>query len=77
MQGISQRVPVMEIKVPLSRFLFCLKEAKKFDQEYPSLSQVEWLLANFRCDDESATYEPTPLDIGPAALAWWIRASRN
>jgi hypothetical protein len=64
----------MEIQVPLSHFLDYLKSTKEKGRKFPHLNEVEWLLRNFRCDDQVAQYEPEPLpplSAGHPSLSSW------
>ena len=55
--GISRAA----VHLPLSHFLDYLRSTKANDRKFPRLNEVEWLLRNFRFDDQVAQYEPEPL----------------
>jgi hypothetical protein len=59
----------VEIRVPLSHFLDYLKSTKEQRRKFPRLNEVEWLLRNFRFDDQAAQYEPEPLP--ESDTLWW------
>jgi hypothetical protein len=65
----------IEISVPLSHFLDYLKSVKEKGRTFPHLNEVEWLLRNFRCDDQVAQYEPEPLP--ESDTLWWQIYARN
>jgi hypothetical protein len=52
----------MKVRIPLSCFTAHLNEVKEKRRDFPNLDEVGFLTDNFRFDDESATYEPVPVD---------------
>jgi hypothetical protein len=69
--GISRAT----VHLPLSHFLDYLKSTKENDRKFPRLNEVEWLLRNFRFDDQLAQYEPEPLP--ESYTLWWQIYARN
>jgi hypothetical protein len=72
----------MEIRLPLSHFLNYLKSTKEQGRKFPRLNEAEWLLRNFRFDDQTAEYEPEPSharqfrsENGDKNFARWDRTS--
>lgn len=67
----------MEITIPLSRFVDYLNAMKQKSRTW--LHETEWLVDNFRFDNESATYDPqtvSPIEIRPYTV-WMLRDARN
>src|SRR5262245_25548748 len=68
--GILEGVPAMQITIPLSHFVGYLNDVKQRKRTW--LDEPEWLIDNFRFDNETAFYhpqqEPTPRDYA----AWML-----
>lgn len=65
-----------EITIPLSHFVAYLNEVKGTGRTWPNLDEKEWLVENFRFDNENAAYdlsEPMPRN----DRAWMLQHSRN
>jgi hypothetical protein len=69
------------IAVPLSRFAAYLIDAKRIDEEYPTLKQQQWLGDNFAFDNEQAHFEPMHIERHVSGrndlAAFWRRLARN
>ena len=50
----------MEIAVPLSHFAGYLAEVVQRERRWPQLKQTEWILDNFKYDNQTATFAPEP-----------------
>ena len=65
----------VEIRVPLSHFMDYVKCTKQQGRKFSQLNEVEWLLRNFRCDDQVAQYESEPLP--ESDTLWWQIYARD
>jgi len=48
----------MQITIPLSHFVAYLNEVKQKRRTW--LDEIEWLMDNFRFDNENVAYDPQP-----------------
>jgi hypothetical protein len=72
----GKEVSAMEITIPLSHFVAYLNEVKVKGRTWPYLNPKDWLLENFRFDDENAAYDP-PVLMPRDYTAWMLKHSRN
>jgi hypothetical protein len=66
-------VPAMQITIPLSHFVDYLNEVKQKRRTW--LYETEWLMDNFRFDNESAAYDPQPEPMPRDYTAWMLGQS--
>ena len=60
----------MEITIPLSHFVDYLNEVKQKRRTW--LDETEWLIDNFRFDNESAAFDPQPEPTPRDYTAWML-----
>jgi hypothetical protein len=58
----------MQIIIPLSHFVDYLNQVKQKRRTW--LDETEWLIDNFRFDNESAAYDPPPEPTSRDYTAW-------
>ena len=67
----------MKLTISLPRFVEFLDQAREFDAKHPGLSRSEWLVDNFRFDDDEAELAPLPQLPNIGALRWKCLAGRS
>jgi len=60
----------MQITIPLSHFVHYLNEVQQKRRTW--LDETEWLIDNFRFDNESAVYHPQPEPTPRDYTAWML-----